>query len=307
MTGDRRLMFVHAHPDDESSKGAATAARYVDEGVRVTLVTCTDGAAGEVLNPSFDTAMLDAVPLARIRADELADAVRAIGFSATYALDFADSGWHEDAASVPSGTFARMELDIAAAALATVVRTERPHVVVTYAEDGGYPHPDHIMNHLVTMRALELAASPSGDAAGVVAGAAPAWSVAKVYAASAFPRERIVALHEAQLAAGMESTHEEWLATRRDDEPGPDTRVRCDAWFARRDAALRAHASQVDPDGDWFDVPVEAERAAYPWEAYQLLESRVMTVLPEDDLFAGIDVVAWDAAQATSHAEEVER
>lgn len=293
MSDGRRLMFVHAHPDDESSKGAASAARYSDEGVRVALVTCTDGAAGEVLNPAFDMALLDAVPLDRIRADELADAVRAIGFTVTYALGFADSGWHEDAAEVPAGTFARMELDVAAAALAAIVRTERPQVVVTYAEDGGYPHPDHIMNHLVTMRALELAADPAQ-----VDGADAAWSVAKVYAAAAFPRERILALHEAQLAIGMESTHEEWLATCRDDEPAPHTRVRCDAWFERRDAALRAHASQVDPDGDWFDVPAGAERAAYPWEAYQLLESRVMTALPEDDLFTGLDVAAWDAAHA---------
>lgn len=286
-----RLLFVHAHPDDEASKGAATAARYVDEGHRVVLVTCTDGAAGEVLNPRFDTGLLDAVPLARVRADELAASVRAIGFTATHQLGFPDSGWHEDPADVPAGTFARTPLDVAAGALAAVVRAERPHVVVTYPEDGGYPHPDHIMTHLVTMRGLELAADPAHAADG----AAP-WRVAKVYAGSAFPRERIVALHEAQLGAGLESTHAEWLASRREDEPPPDARVRCDAWFARRDAALRAHVSQVDPEGDWFDVPVDAEIAAYPWEPYQLLASEVVTRLPEDDLLAGLDPVAWDAA-----------
>jgi mycothiol S-conjugate amidase len=284
-----RILFVHAHPDDEASKGAATAARYVDEGHRVVLVTCTDGAAGEVLNPRFDTGILDAVPLATVRAGELADAVAAIGFTAAHLLGFADSGWHEDPADVPEGTFARTDLDVAAGALAAVVRAERPHVVVTYPEDGGYPHPDHIMTHLVTMRALELAADPAhaGD------GTRP-WRVAKVYASSAFPRERILALHEAQLAAGLESTHEEWLARRREDEAPPDARVRCDAWFARRDAALRAHVSQVDPEGDWFDVPADAERAAYPWEPYQLLASEVATRLPEEDLLAGLDPAAWD-------------
>ena len=289
-----RILFVHAHPDDEASKGAATAARYVDEGHRVVLVTCTDGAAGEVLNPRFDTGLLDAVPLVRVRADELAASVRAIGFTATHRLGFADSGWHEDPADVPDGTFARTPLDVAGAALAAVVRAERPHVVVTYPEDGGYPHPDHIMTHLVTMRGLALAADPAhtGDAA---APTAP-WRVAKVYAGSAFPRERILALHEAQLAVGIESTHAEWLATRREDEPPPDARVRCDAWFARRDAALRAHVSQVDPEGDWFDVPLAAEIAAYPWEPYQLLASEVVTRLPEEDLLAGLDPDAWDAA-----------
>ncbi len=287
-----RILFVHAHPDDEASKGAATAARYVDEGHRVVLVTCTDGAAGEVLNPHFDTGVLDAVPLAQVRAGELADAVRAIGFTATHALGFADSGWHEDPADVPDGTFARTPLDIAGAALAALLRVERPHVVVTYPEDGGYPHPDHIMTHLVTMRALELAADPA-HAPEV---GAP-WHVAKVYAGSAFPRERILALHEAQLEAGLESTHAQWLATRREDEPPPDARVRCDAWFARRDAALRAHVSQVDPAGDWFDVPSDAEIAAYPWEPYTLLASAVATRLPEEDLLAGLDPAAWDAAQ----------
>ena len=287
-----RILFVHAHPDDEASKGAATAARYVDEGHRVVLVTCTDGAAGEVLNPHFDTGVLDAVPLAQVRAGELADAVRAIGFTATHVLGFSDSGWHEDPADVPAGTFARTPLDVAGSALAAVVRAERPHVVITYPEDGGYPHPDHIMTHLVTMRGLELAADPS-HAPEV---GAP-WHVAKVYAGSAFPRERILALHEAQLAAGLESTHAQWLATRRADEPPPDARVRCDAWFARRDAALRAHVSQVDPEGDWFDVPSDAEIAAYPWEPYTLLASAVATRLPEDDLLAGLDPAAWDAAQ----------
>jgi len=286
-----RLLFVHAHPDDESSKGSATAAHHVDRGDRVVLVTCTDGAAGEVLNPSFDTAVLEAVPLAQVRADELADAVRIIGFHAVHQLGFADSGWHEDPAAVPAGTFARSDLDIAAAALARVVRGERPHVVITYPEDGGYPHPDHIMTHLVTLRGLELAADPTH---------APTtgrpWRVAKVYAVTAFPRERIVALHEALLAAGIASTYEEWLEGRPEGGFVPDARVRCDAAFPRRDDALRAHASQVDPAGDWFDVPGELERAAYPWEAYQLLRAEVLTVLPEDDLCAGIDAAAWDAA-----------
>ena len=284
MTSDgprRRLLFVHAHPDDESSKAAATAARYVDEGARVTLVTCTDGAAGEVLNPSFSTALLDAVGMAQVRRDELADAVAAIGFHVVHQLGFPDSGWHEDASVVPDGTFARMDLDVAAEALAAVLCEERPHVVVTYPENGGYPHPDHIMTHLVSLRAIELAA--------------PVWQVAKVYAATTFLRERVVAMHEAMLAAGLESPFEEWMEEGGRPELPPHARVRCDATFARRDAALRAHASQVDPDSFWFAMPRELERDAYPYETYELLWSLVATALPEDDLFAGLDVAAWDA------------
>jgi mycothiol S-conjugate amidase len=280
----RRLLFVHAHPDDESSKAAATAARYVDEGARVTLVTCTDGAAGEVLNPSFPTAILDAVGMARVRRDELAEAVAAIGFHAFHELGFPDSGWHEDASAVPAGTFARMDLDLAAGALARVLRDERPHVVVTYPENGGYPHPDHIMTHLVTMRAIELVA--------------PDWQVAKVYAANTFLRERVVALHEAMLAADLESPYVDWIESGRRPDVVPHARVHCADTFDRRDAALRAHASQVDPDGMWFAVPRDLERAAYPWEAYEILWSLVPTVVPEADLFDGLDVAAWDATEA---------
>lgn len=279
----RRLLCVHAHPDDESSKAAATAARYVDEGARVTLVTCTDGAAGEVLNPSFPTELLDAVGMAQVRRDELAGAVAAIGFHAVHQLGFPDSGWHEDAALVPDGTFARMDLDVAAEALARVLRTERPHVVVTYPENGGYPHPDHIMTHLVSVRAIELAA--------------PDWQVAKVYAANTFLRERVLALHEAMLGAGFESPYAEWIESGRRPDIVPHARVHCADTFERRDAALRAHVSQVDPDGVWFAVPRELERAAYPYEAYELLWSLVATLVPEADLFDGLDVAAWDAAE----------
>jgi mycothiol S-conjugate amidase len=270
----RRIMFVHAHPDDESSKGAATAARYVDEGARVTLVTCTDGAAGEVLNASFDMAALEAVGMARVRSDELDDAVAAIGFHAVHLLGFPDSGWHEDASAVPAGTFARMDLDVAAEALAAVFREERPQVVVTYPENGGYPHPDHIMTHLVTVRAVELAA--------------PEWQVVKLYAANTFLRERVLALHEAMLAAGLESPYAEWIEEGRRPDVVPHARIHCAGTFQRRDAALLAHASQVDPDGMWFAVPRDLEREAYPWEAYELLWSLVPTVIPEGDLFHGI-------------------
>ena len=98
---------------------------------------------------------------------------------------------------MPDGTFARMDLDVASEALAAVLREERPHVVVTYQENGGYPHPVHIMTHLVSLRAIELAA--------------PVWQVAKVYAANTFLRERVVAMHEAMLAAGLESPYADWI------------------------------------------------------------------------------------------------
>jgi mycothiol S-conjugate amidase len=285
----RRLLFVHAHPDDESSKGAATAARYVDEGAEVVLVTCTDGAAGEVLNPAF--AVPEGATMADVRREELAVAVAAIGFTRTHALGHPDSGYHLDPADVPAGTFSRLPVDRVAAELADILRRERPHVVVTYAEDGGYPHPDHIMVHLVTMRAVELAGSPEhvGD------GRAP-WSVATVHATSAFPRERLEALHGAMLERGLESPFAEWLEGLPVVPPrAPHTRVRVEGHLERRDAALRAHASQIDPDGRWFAVPRDLEVDAYPYEAYDLVATRVWTSPEADDLFAGIDPDVEDA------------
>jgi mycothiol S-conjugate amidase len=299
---NRRLLFVHAHPDDEASKGAATAARYVDEGAEVTLVTCTGGEAGDVLNPGAGHAAAD--QMGNLRAQELAASVAAIGFTRTYGLGFVDSGYHEDPADVPAGTFSRTPLDEPSTILASIVRRERPHVVVTYPEDGGYPHPDHIMNHLVTMRALELAEDPGLELGELPGADQPAWRVPKVYASTIFPPERIAALHSAMLDAGMDSPFTEWLAKRADRDPGPDpdARVRCPDHFERRDAALRAHVTQIDPDGFWFGVPRQLEREHYPYEGYLLLRTDVPVQRPEDDLFASLDLAALDRAGASPSA-----
>ena len=303
---NRRLLFVHAHPDDESSKGAATAARYVDDGAEVVLVTCTGGDAGDVLNPQ-------AAPIAReemreARARELAAAVAAIGFTRTHELGYVDSGYHEDPADVGEGTFARIDLDAPSRDLAAILRRERPHVVVTYPENGGYPHPDHIMNHLVTMRALELAEDPTADLGGspfaAHATALTPWRVPKVYATSTFPLERLEALHTAMLDVHGQSPYTEWLESRADKVPAevPDARVPCGDHFSRRDAALLAHVSQIDPDGFWFGVPRDLEREHYPYEAYTVLRSDVLVQPVEDDLFAGLDVAALDRADDPASA-----
>jgi mycothiol S-conjugate amidase len=301
----RRLLFVHAHPDDESSKGPATAAHYVDDGAEVVLVTCTGGDAGDVLNPKADPVPPEHMRATRAR--ELQAAVAAIGFTRTHELGYLDSGYHEDPAEVAEGTFSRIPLDEPSSALAALLRRERPHVVVTYPEDGGYPHPDHIMNHLVTMRALELAADPGADLGDHLGAELAGWRVPKVYATSTFPLERLEALHDAMMAAHGESPYTEWLEGRRDRVPAevPDARIRCGAHFGRRDAALLAHVSQIDPEGFWFGVPRELEVEHYPFEAYRLLRSDVLVRPIEEDLFAGLDVVAIDAARARRDARAV--
>jgi mycothiol S-conjugate amidase len=292
-----RLLFVHAHPDDEASKGAATAARYVDQGAEVTLVTLTGGEAGEVLNPSADPVTPE--DMGSIRAAELAASVAAIGFTRTFGLGYVDSGYHEDFADVPDGCFARTPLDEPAARLAAIVRRERPQVVVTYPEDGGYPHPDHIMCHTVTMRALELAEDPAADLGDELGADAAPWRVPKVYASTIFPTARVLALDAGMRDAGLESPFEAWLAKRPDrlDQPDPDALVEVADWFGRRDAALRAHVTQIDPDGFWFQVPRELERERYPYEAYLRLRSDVEVPRPEDDLFAGLELDAAVSAE----------
>jgi mycothiol S-conjugate amidase len=276
----RCLLFVHAHPDDESSKGAASAARYADGGARVVLVTCTDGAAGEVLNDKHPAVAPE--DMAAMRRHELAAAVEVLGFAATYQLGFPDSGYHEDPSGIPEGAFARTPVDEAAAPLADVLRRERPDVVVTYPDDGGYPHPDHIMVHTVTMRAVELAREADGDA--------PGHTVPKLYSSGGFSAERVHSLHEAMLARGLDSPYEGWLE-RRADRPARDCDARIDVgdFLSRRDDALRAHATQIDPDGWWFSVPRELEREVFPFECFTLLHSEVAVSLPEHDLFAGLE------------------
>lgn len=282
---DRRLLFVHAHPDDESSKGAATAARYVDEGADVVLVTCTGGEAGEVLNAAAGEIAAEDMP--SVRAAELAAAVEAIGFTRTYGLGEVDTGWHEELDAVPVGeVFWHAPLDRPAARLAGILRQERPHVVVTYPPDGGYPHPDHIRTHDVTMLAVELAADPDAAVEG------DPWVVARVLGCTVFTRGRLEALHAAILATGAESPFEDWLSGDRPlrDADRLQLAVRVDVgdWFVRRDAALKAHATQVDPEGMWFATPRDVERAAWPYEEFVALAPDRLAGAPLDDLFAGL-------------------
>ncbi len=275
-----RLLFVHAHPDDESSKGSPTAAAYARRGARVVLACCTDGSAGDVLNPSHPP--VDRADMPALRERELATAAGIIGFDAVHELGFVDSGLPEDPADVPAGCFADLSVEETAPVLADVLRAERPHVVVTYPPDGGYPHPDHIRVHTVTMRALELAEEDGDD---------PGWTVPRTVFGTGFPRARTEALHQALVARGIESPFVGWLEERgaRDADLHPDVVVDVREFFDVRDDALRAHASQVDPEGRWFNIPREVEVDSFPWETYVVLAGEPA---PEGatDLFAGLDL-----------------
>ena len=281
-----RLMHVHAHPDDESSKGAATTARYVAEGIDVLVVTCTGGERGSILNPNMDRPDVLA-NIATIRRREMHAARRILGIRQEW-LGFVDSGFPEGdpPPPLPDGCFAVQPVEKAVQPLVAAMRAFRPHVVTTYDENGGYPHPDHVMCHTVSVAAFDAAADQA-----LYPEAGQAWQPGKLYYHHSFHRERTQALHDAMLSRGLESPYEQRLAEWKPDpehERRITTRVPCADYFPIRDRALLAHATQVDPDGPWFAVPLDVHQAAWPTEDYELARSLVDTELPEDDLFAGL-------------------
>ncbi|QFZ16690.1 mycothiol conjugate amidase Mca [Saccharothrix syringae] len=282
-----RLMAVHAHPDDESSKGAATMARYVAEGHEVMVVTCTGGEAGSILNPAMDRPEVLA-NMAEIRREEMARAAKILGVRHRW-LGFVDSGLPEGdpLPPLPEGCFALVPLEESTPPLVQAIREFRPHVIVTYDENGGYPHPDHIRCHEVSVAAFDAAGDPErypelGEP----------WQPLKLYYSHGFSRAKLMAFHEALLGAGLESPYAEWLAGWGEDRPDVmervTTRVECAEWFPVRDEALKAHATQIDPESRWFAVPLEMQREVWPTEEYELARSLVDSTLPEDDLFAGV-------------------
>ena len=288
--GPLRLMAVHAHPDDESSKGAATMARYVREGAEVLVVTMTGGERGDILNKAMDRPDVRA-NLPGIRRAEMAAARDILGVRQRF-LGFVDSGLPEGdpPPPLPEGCFALQPLEVAAMPLVAAVREFRPHVILTYDENGGYPHPDHVMTHRVSIEAFEAAADPDR-----YQDCGEPWQPLKLYYFVTFHRARFTALHEKMVERGLESVYAERLAAWADEDDEPvapgheiTTYIPCADYFEIRDQALIAHATQVDPQGPWFACPVEVQREAWPTEDYHLARSLVDTDKPEDDLFAGI-------------------
>jgi mycothiol S-conjugate amidase len=288
--GRLRLMAVHAHPDDESSKGAATMARYVRQGIDVLVCTLTGGERGDILNKAMERPEIRA-SLPAIRREEMARAREILGVRQCF-LGFVDSGLPEGdpLPPLPEGCFALQKLEDAAEPLVRAIREFRPHVILTYDENGGYPHPDHVKSHEVTVEAFDAAPDPDRYPA-----SGEPWQPLKLYYFATFHRARFTALHEEMQRRGLESQYAEWLARWDDEEEAPGraeleitTRVECAGYFPIRDRALLAHETQIDPASSWFACPLDVQQAAWPTEDYHLARSLVDTEFPEDDLFAGI-------------------
>ena len=282
-----RLMAVHAHPDDESSKGAATYAHYLEQGAQVMIVTCTGGERGDVLNELVARNPKSRRDIAALRRDEMHSARDIIGFEHRW-LGYQDSGLPPTGDPVPSMSFADVSAEVSAEVLVRLVREFKPHVMITYNEQGGYPHPDHIRCHEISKIAWDVAGDPEAYPE-----AGEPWEITKLYYESIFNTERVnrvyAVLQErdpgsplvAQFAAMIER-----FARRPNDVTA---RVEVGKFFERRDDALRAHASQVAPESSFFFWPNELQREAWPFEDYRLAASRVVTNEFESDLFEGIE------------------
>jgi mycothiol S-conjugate amidase len=281
--GPLRLLSIHAHPDDESSKGAGTVAQLSDAGVRCVLVCCTGGEVGDILNPAMDTDEVKA-DIGGVRRKELHQAAEILGYAEVLWLGYRDSGMPGMEANEHPGCFANVPFDDAVARLVAIIRRERPHVVLTYPDiQDGYAHPDHLRVHDATIAAVRVAADANQHS-----WAGPRWDVPKLYY-SMWSRARMVATHEKMLELGLESPFDSaWFS-----RPGQDfritTTVEVSAVYARKKAALLAHATQIDPASPfWFALPDEVAAHVHPWEEYHLARSIVPVEVPETDLFAGL-------------------
>jgi mycothiol S-conjugate amidase len=290
------VLTVHAHPDDEASKGAPTLARYHEEGVRTVLVCATGGEEGDLQNPALRepgqpfhglTAEQEKELMAHLRPAELARSAEIIGFDEVVMLGYRDSGMLDSLANSHPACFHMADTDEAVGRLVTIIRRTRPQVLITYSDDqSGYPHPDHVKVHDISVLAFHRAGDPMW-----YPWAGPVWQPSKMYY-TVWAKARMVAVHEALLRLRGSSPYaDEWL-----ERPGQDhritTRLDVRTWLWARTGALRAHATQVDPDEPWWFGLSDDELAdVYPYEDWVLARSAVGAPPEgelEDDLFAGI-------------------
>jgi len=312
---DRRILFVHAHPDDETINNGATMARYAAGGAHVTLVTCTRGEQGEVIPEQLRHLSAEQEDrLGDHRVGELAEAMVALGVTDHRFLDAAgtradgsavhyrDSGMTFDEnhqitlpADARPDAFARADLDEAAGLLADVIVELRPQVVVTYEPGGGYGHPDHVQAHRVTMHAVELAAQ-RGAGDGFSDDGASGWQVPKVY--WIVVPETLMKLALEAMAGSPDNPFEAWSSGPLPSMVVPDELVTSaidgSAYLDRKTAALRAHATQIAVDGPFFALSNGIGAPLASTEFYRLVQG--VAAGPRDDAGRETDLFAGTVA-----------
>jgi mycothiol S-conjugate amidase len=290
------LLTVHAHPDDEASKGAGTVARCHAEGVRTVLVTCTGGEEGDILNPAMDRPEVRD-NIGEIRREELRRAAEVIGYDEVVMLGYRDSGMPDSEANANPDSFARAPLDEAVERLVAVIRRVRPQVIVTYSDDQrGYPHPDHLRVNEISEVAFDAAGDPDR-----FPNAGPPWQPARMLYVG-WSVKRMRAMHEKFLELGLESpyTDERWKrmleaeAKELDGPPGrPRIVVNTTGYTRAVREGLLAHATQVDPNSrHWFGLPPEVADTVYPYEEYEVARDLTATGPSPTDIFWGVETAA---------------
>jgi mycothiol S-conjugate amidase len=292
------LLAVHAHPDDEASKGSATVARYHAAGVHTVLVTCTGGEEGEILNPAMDQpGIRDRID--EVRREELDRAAAIIGYDEVVLLGYRDSGMPDTPANADPRSFAAAPLDEAVGRLVAVIRRTRPQVIVTYPQNQeGYPHPDHLRVNEISEIAFDAAADPDR-----FSDAGEPWQPLRLCYVH-WSTKRMRAMHAKYLELGLESPFDDERMKRMLDgeaaeeaaaaDPSARPRVVVDVHgfsHVTREALI-AHATQVDPNSPfWFGLPPDIADNLYPYDEYEVARDLTGTDPAGDDLFAGIATV----------------
>jgi mycothiol S-conjugate amidase len=311
MDGHLTLLTVHAHPDDEASKGAPTCALYHTLGVRTILVCCTGGEEGDLQNPTLRepgqpfhglSPEQERELVAQMRPSELARSAEVIGFDEVVMLGYRDSGMADSPPNDHPDSFHKADIDAATGRLVEVIRRTGAQVIITYNDDQrGYPHPDHIKVHDISRLAWERA----GDPAWYPEAGEP-FEPLKLYY-TAWSKRRMIAVHEGLLAHRGESPFDDEWFDRPDSDHRITTKVDVGDFMWARSESLKAHATQVDPtEAFWFGLADDELAKVYPWEDWILAESRVGPIPAADtehDLFAGVPgaegLLARDHSEAT--------
>ena len=284
------MLCVHAHPDDEASKGAGTVARYHAEGVHTVLVTCTGGEEGDILNPAMERPGVRE-RLTEIRREELERSAAIIGYDEVVLLGYRDSGMPGSPANSDPRSFAIAPLDEAVGRLVAAIRRARPQVIVTYPRDQqGYLHPDHLRVNQITEVAFDAAGDPDRYPE-----AGTPWQPVLLYYVI-WSSQRLWAMHEKFLEMGLESPFSDERLARAaaatDTPPGqglPRVVVDVNGYAGVAREALLAHATQVDPASrHWFGLPPEIADGLYPFEDYDLARDLTGGQTGEGDLFAAV-------------------
>lgn len=296
MLNSRAILTVHAHPDDEASKGAPTLAKYHAAGVRTILVCCTGGEEGDLQNPTLRevggplhglTEEAERAAVAAMRAGELANSAAVIGFDDVVMLGYRDSGMAETEANNNPESFHQADLDEATGRLVAIIRRTKPQVLITYNDDQqGYPHPDHLRVHEISVLAFDRA----GDENWYPEAGEPFQPVKLYY--TTWSRRRMIGIHEGLLLHRGDSPFDEAWFKRSNHDHRITTRVEVSEYLWARSRALLAHATQVDPtEAFWFGLSDEQLAEIYPWEDWILAKSLVGEIPGADeehDLFTGI-------------------